>query len=332
MGSGIFLAAALLYASPLLRAMATAKQLEKKFAVGFGKSPPGHAALSRASTLDWMQLALGVPIMPAQPKTICYKASTLATTVTASATREKSPFAMDFYASAKPNAPCVLVIHGGGWDSGERSEMEPLNRFLVADGYAVASIDYRLAPLYQYPAPVEDVEAAIAFLRSHAGELGIDPSNLVLLGRSAGGQIALQAAYQASGNPGIKGVIAYYAPADMIYGYSIPCSPLILDSRKLMEAYLGGAYDQVPGNYRASSPLEALKADSPPTLLLHGRTDVLVSFQHTVHMEAKLNKLGVPHFIVDLPWATHGYDFFFSGPGSQISLYFIERFLAKVTQ
>lgn len=318
--SGIFFAAALLFASPLLRAMTTAHRLEKNFSEGFGKAVPGYASPFRASTLDWKQLLTGVPLPEAKPKTLYY------------ASRDSIRYALDFYPTARPHAPCVVVVHGGGWDSGDRTQLEPLNRFLVAEGYAVASVDYRLAPKYQYPAPVEDVDAALAYLRRNAGELGIDSANLVLLGRSAGGQIALQAAYQGARGEGIRGVIAFYAPGDMVYGYSIPCNPLILDSRKLMEVYLGGSYSQVPANYVASSPIEALRAGSPPTLLLHGHPDVLVSYQHTVHMDAKLNALGVPHFIVDLPWATHGFDYFFSGPGSQISLYFIERFLAKVTQ
>jgi acetyl esterase/lipase len=204
-----------------------------------------------------------------------------------------------------------------------------LNAFLAAEGYAVASLEYRLAPKHLYPAPVEDVADAISFLRARAEELGIDASRLALMGRSAGGQIALQAAYTLK-DPGIKGVVAFYAPADMVFGYSLPTNPLIMDSRLLMKQYLGGGYEDHPGAYVASSPVEHLDKASPPTLLLHGRPDVLVSYRHTVHMRAKMESLGVRHFIVDVPWGAHGFDYVFRGPGSQISLYFIERFLAGV--
>lgn len=98
-----------------------------------------------------------------------------------------------------------------------------------------------------------------------------------------------------------------------------------------MEGYLGGSFDGNPAAYRASSPVECANAESPPTLLLHGHPDVLVAYEHSRRLAARLASLGVPHFSVDLPWATHGYDFVFSGPGSQISLYFLERFLAEVT-
>jgi acetyl esterase/lipase len=97
-----------------------------------------------------------------------------------------------------------------------------------------------------------------------------------------------------------------------------------------MVNYLGGTYETHPQAYVASSPVEHLSAATVPTLSLHGRPDVLVSYQHTVHMREKLGPLGVRHFEVDLPWAAHGFDFVFRGPGSQISLYFIERFLAAV--
>jgi acetyl esterase/lipase len=178
---------------------------------------------------------------------------------------------------------------------------------------------------------MEDVADAIAWLRAHADSLAIDPDRLILLGRSAGGQIALNAAYTLK-DPGIKGAIGFYAPADMVFGYGLPTSPLILDSRKLMRQYLGGGYDSIPQAYVASSPVEHLGPGCPPTLLLHGRPDVLVSFQHTVHMRDKMRALGLRCFVVDLPWGAHGYDFIFRGPGSQIGLYFIERFLAEVTR
>ena len=79
----------------------------------------------------------------------------------------------------------------------------------------MASIDYRLAPGAVFPAPRDDVFAAIAYLKDHAKEIGLDKDRLILLGRSAGGQIALSAAY-AEKEPGIKGVIVFYAPNDPV--------------------------------------------------------------------------------------------------------------------
>jgi acetyl esterase/lipase len=314
----LFLTAGLLYAYPLVRAVETAHRLKKDFDNGFGKIPVLHPVpFLRSSPLVWKDFVRGILRSPAASAPRIY------------ARKEGMDLRLDFYRSGrKEKVPCVVVIHGGGWDTGKRGQLPELNAWLAGAGYAVATIDYRLAPRHAYPAPVEDVADALAFLRAHADELGIDPARFVLLGRSAGGQIALQAAYTLK-DPSIKAVVAFYAPADMVFGYSLPGNPLILDSRKVMDQYLGGSCDAEPERCRISSPLESASADSPPTLLLHGEPDVLVSFKHTVHLEQKLSELGVPHFSVKLPWATHGYDYMFSGVGSQISLYFMERFLAR---
>ncbi len=317
----IFLGAALLYSVTVIRAYATAHKLELEFAERWSNPSPPVNGFRRASTLSFLDLFRGID----HPKPVV--------TTYPYAKREGRELRLDFYpalGAAKP-APCVVLVHGGGWDGGARNQLPDLNAWLSAEGYAVASLEYRLAPKDIYPAPVEDMRSALDWMRSHAGELGIDATRFVLMGRSAGGQIALQAAYLRP-DASIKGVIAFYAPADMVFGYSLPTNPLIMDSRQLMVNYLGSKYEDKPEAYVASSPVEHLTATSPPTLILHGRADVLVSYQHTVHMRAKLKPLGVKHFEVDLPWAAHGFDYVFRGPGSQISLYFIERFLAEVTR
>lgn len=334
--AGIFaLAAASLFGTTYVRAVRMTGILQKEFEAGWGV-PAGN--FRRHVPVSLKDMFLGVDAPPGAIKTFVYKQMEGAGSDSGSAIAVGSGLKLDFYPasfslSGKPAAPraaaCVIVIHGGGWDGGSRSQLSPLNAFLAAKGYAVATLQYRLAPAHQYPAPVEDVADAITWLRGHAHELGIDTTRFAILGRSAGGQIALQAAYT-SLDPSIKGVIAFYAPADMVFGYSLPTNPLIMDSRQLMVQYLGGGYPDIPDKYSASSPIEHLSASSPPTLLLHGRPDVLVSWRHTVHMRAKLESLGVRHFIVDVPWGAHGFDFVFRGPGSQISLYFIERFLSEV--
>jgi acetyl esterase/lipase len=161
--------------------------------------------------------------------------------------------------------PCIIVVHGGSWSSGDSKQLPELNSFLAAKGFNVAAINYRMAPKYQTPAPVEDIKQALAYLTKHAGELHIDTNKFVLLGRSAGAQIALLAAYTLH-DKRIKGVIDFYGPADMVWGYSIPSNPLIMDSRKVMERYIGGSYKQVPAKYVACSPLEFAETGAIPTL------------------------------------------------------------------
>jgi len=227
--------------------------------------------------------------------------------------------------------PCIIVIHGGSWAGGDSQQLPELNSYLASRGYNVASINYRMAPKWQTPAPVEDVQAAIAYLRLHAKELHIDTNNFALLGRSAGAQIALLAAYTMH-EPALKGVVDFYGPADMVWGYSIPSNPLIMDSRKVMEQYIGGPYSKVPQKYAACSPLEFVNRQSVPTLIIHGDNDVLVSPEHSRRLDLKLTQNGIKHYWLKLPWSTHGFDYNLNGPGGQLSTYAVETFLKTVTQ
>jgi len=239
---------------------------------------------------------------------------------------------LDFYASrTNGRCPCILVIHGGSWSSGHSRQLPELNGKLARAGYHVAAINYRLAPGFTSPLPVEDVGNAVDFLRQHAYQLRIAPDQFVLLGRSAGGQIALQAAYT-SRDPGIRGVIAFYAPADMVWGYSAPASRLVMDSRKVMEMYLGGSYPAVPEMYHGASPLEAVAGHAVPTLLIHGKNDVLVSYEHSVRLEKALHARNTPCYLLGLPFGTHGFDYVPGGPEGQLAAYAVHHFLRFVTK
>lgn len=321
LAAGLFLAAAAAFALPVTRALPVSAALARAFRAAFGEVAPGPGGFRRGRPLSLKDLFLGIPVPPIAPQVHVY------------ARREESDLRLDFFPASRSagKAPCVVLVHGGGWDSGSRSDFADLNRFLAASGYAVASLEYRLAPRHTYPAPIEDVRAALAWLKARAAELNLDAERFVLMGRSAGAQIALQTAYLAR-DPSLRGVIAFYAPADMVLGWRFPCSPLILDSPRLLRDYLGAGGEKGLAAAALASPLETASAGAPPTLLLHGRPDVLTTWHHSGRLREKLERLGVPHFLVDLPWAPHGYDWVFRGPGSQISLFFLERFLAGVTR
>jgi acetyl esterase/lipase len=234
-------------------------------------------------------------------------------------------------ADAKPPLPCVILVHGGGWDGGSRAEIAHFNHWLAGRGYAVAAIDYRLAPNFPWPAQRDDTLAAIAFLKNHARELGIDPTRLVLLGRSAGGQIAEAVGYTAN-DPAIRGVIALYAPSDMVFAYVNAREDDILKSPTLMRQYLGGTPETARENYASASALPRVHASTPPTLLLHGAIDSLVWYRHSVRLDAKLAEQHVPHVFVSLPWATHAFEYNLAGPGGQLTTFAVEWFLAVVTR
>ena len=227
--------------------------------------------------------------------------------------------------------PGVLVVHGGSWQSGDSREFLALNGYLAARDYLVFSINYRLAPKWKFPAGRDDVLSAIAYIKVYAKELGLDATRLVLLGRSGGAQLALLAAYTAN-EPSIRGVVSVYGPTDLKYGYEHPASRQLIDTRGLLEAYLGGSPSKADEAYFAASPINFVNPSSPPTLLIHGLHDAHVSPEESARLEAKLQASTVKHLFLRLPWATHGCDWSFSGPCGQVMTYAIEHFLDRVTK
>ncbi len=245
---------------------------------------------------------------------------------------------LDFYRASGVSAdgaarPCLVVVHGGGWDGGDRTQLAEWNHQWAARGYAVAAISYRLAPVHQWPAPHEDGMAAIGWLKANAVRLGIDATRLVLVGRSAGGQIATAVAYGAN-DPAIRGVVSLYAPQDMEFAWSVSREDDTLNSINLMRQYLGGPPDTEERRavYHSASAQRLATPTSPPTLLLHGTPDTLVWYRHSERMVAHLREVGVPHHYLALPWATHGFDFNRDGPGGQLADYAIATFLRRVTR
>jgi acetyl esterase/lipase len=228
-------------------------------------------------------------------------------------------------------APCLVVVHGGGWDGGDRSQLAEWNARWAARGFAVAAVSYRLAPRHPWPAAGEDVRAALGWLRARAPELGVDPARLVLVGRSAGGQIAAAVAY---GEPdaGVAGLVAFYSPFDMAFAWGVSREDDALNSVKLMRQYLGGPPDTPErlAVYESASAQLMVGPRTPPTLLLHGRPDALVWYRHSERLAARLSEAGVPHLHLELPWATHGFDFNPDGPGGQLADHAIDAFVRSL--
>lgn len=237
---------------------------------------------------------------------------------------------LDFYRSnASTPTPWVVVIHGGGWDSGSKTEFSSFNSHLAQQGVSVVAVSYRLAPKYKWPSQKEDVQSAVSYVKGKAKELNIDPNRWAVLGRSAGGQIAQSIAYQ-SIDPTLKGVIAFYSPSDLEFAYRNTKDHDIINSRELLVNLLAGNPDQVPNNYHEASPLYFVNRESPPTLLIHGRPDCLTWVRHSQRLIEKINQVGAKGVYIELPWATHAFDFNMNGPGGQIATKAVDGFLAKV--
>lgn len=216
-------------------------------------------------------------------------------------------------------APCVVVVHGGGWDGGDKGQLAGFNRWLAARGVAVAAVSYRLAPTHRWPAQRDDVRAGVAWVRANAGRLGVDAERLVLLGRSAGAQIAAATAY-GEVLPGVRAVVALYGCYDLEFVWSIRSERDALNSDKLMRQFLGGGPEMEGGAelYRSGSAEKLAHAGAPPTLIVHGALDELVWCRHSERLAAALKRAGVRHVFVRLPWATHAGDANLHGPAGQL--------------
>jgi acetyl esterase/lipase len=229
--------------------------------------------------------------------------------------------------------PAVIVVHGGGWQAGERGDFPSWDAWLAYQGYVVFDIDYRLSPPPSWREAPADVACAVGWVKENSARYGVDPERIALMGRSAGGQLALLTAYtggRAATAPGcaardntdtgVAAVVAFYPPTDLQRLSS-------MGYLGGMDGFLGGPPGSVPGRYRNLSPVSHVDPGDPPTLLVHGGDDRTVPPGQSELLGERLREAGVPHRLVGLPWANHTFDFLWGGWSSQIARYSLKNFL-----
>lgn len=234
-------------------------------------------------------------------------------------------------------APWVLVVHGGSWRHGDKGEVPGVSRAMAAAGYTVFDLRYRLAPEHRFPAAIEDALCAVAAIRGQAAELGVDPERGALLGRSAGGQVALLTANAPASlapagcgvpSPPVAAVISIYGPADLAWGYHHPYFPDVVGSPFSLRTYLGAPPEEIPEIFALASPNKQVTVRSPPALLVHGLSDRLVRPLHVGFMADAMAEQGRRAERLEIPWAEHGFDVRPGGVAEQIARAEILRFLA----
>ena len=227
------------------------------------------------------------------------------------------PMKGDLYRPETPGElPGVILIHGDGRVSDDgRWQMAGIAEKLAERGYVVFNITYRMAPDWTYPDPLMDVREALKWMRTHAGENGMDPGRIGAFGYSAGGYVALLAAMH--GELGIKAVAAGAAPSDLTY----------YGRGKLIRDFLGGSPEEVPERYFEASPANHVTSNSPPVFLYHGERDSLVNPDHTREMQVELEKHKVPHEIRWIPGKGHISAFLMPGGAVDEAIGFLDRYL-----
>lgn len=218
--------------------------------------------------------------------------------------------------------PAVIVIHGGGWRNGDKGDwFVPTSRYLANQGYVVFDIQYRLSGRAHWPAPYDDVKTAIRWVKQCAGDYQVDADRIAVLGRSAGGHLAMMAGFQPDADTQVQAIISLYGPADLQWKDLSPDSATV--------QLMGGTFEQMPEAYAEISPITHVKDGLPPTLMIEGMMDTIVP--SLFHGDAMMNKLSLTDtsfVLLRVPWGRHGFDAVTFGLGSQLVQYHIDRFLA----
>jgi len=223
----------------------------------------------------------------------------------------------------------VLVLHGGGWSQGDRKLMQPRAETLASQGFTAVVAEYRLTPEAPWPAQLQDVNAAIRWTRDNGQDLGIDPDRVVLQGHSAGAHLALIAAGAADrpeldpdastdrSSASIAAVVAYYPPVHLDPTISMPdlaagptpeaiaamCGP---EGSTPAAMLLGDAVTVEAA--AAASPLSYVTSSFPPTVLFHGKDDVLISANSSVRFYEALQAANVPSELHLMGGVNHEFD------------------------
>ncbi|HYW06430.1 MAG TPA: alpha/beta hydrolase [Longimicrobium sp.] len=238
------------------------------------------------------------------------------------------PLTVDVYRPLKPGRyPTVIQIYGGAWQRGAPGDNSGFARYLAARGYVVFAIDYRHAPRWRWPAQRDDVRAALAWVRAHAAKYDADASRMALVGRSAGAQLAMVAAYEPEAPP-VRGVVSLYGPVDLAEGYRVPPSPDPLGVRGVVVSFIGGTPAQLPAGYREASPISYATRPLPPTLLVYGGRDHIVEPRFGANLHQRLRATGTVSALLVIPWSEHAFDAVPNGLGGQLAAFHVERFLA----
>ena len=252
---------------------------------------------------------------------------------------------LDLYLPEKANGPLPLIIHihGGGWSGGSKNGIPPIG--LVANGYAVASVQYRLSGEAIFPAAIQDCKAAVRWLRANAQKYKLDPDHFGAWGSSAGGHLV--ALLGTSGgvkefdvgnnlnvSSRVQAVCDWFGPTDFLqmnaqakagaggaFDHDSPKSP---ESR-----FIGGAIQENKDKCAKANPITYVSKETPSFLIMHGDKDRLVPLGQSQLLETSLKKAGANVTLIVVEGAGHGGPGFVRPEAEKRMLEFFDKHLKK---
>jgi acetyl esterase/lipase len=237
---------------------------------------------------------------------------------------------LDVHYPGKSNGLGVIFIAGSGWNAPlgyaalplkESPQVDMYVPSLLQAGYTVFTLTHRATPTFRYPAPLEDVQRAVRFIRHNAARFAIDPARLGGMGGSSGAHlVSLLATLDGAGEASdpdpvnrqgakLQCAVARAAPTDLTHMNATLGGPLV---SLLLGARVDDATPKNSIEYKtawAASPVNYVSADDPPTLLIHGDADRTVPFHQSELLEAALKQVNVPVKLIRIEGADHGPDF-----------------------
>lgn len=236
-----------------------------------------------------------------------------------------------YYYKGKKPQPAVVLIHGGGWKSGNKSQMRIFAQEIAAKGYSCFAIEYRLSPEAQYPSAIFDVKNAIKYIKANAKKFNVNAQKVAVLGCSSGGQMAaligttnnnleFESPSAINENASVQAII----DLDGILAFKHPES----EEGKVASLWLGGTYEEKPEIWNQASPLNQVSAATPPILFINsdssrfhaGRSDMI----------SKLNNDNIYSEVKNISNSPHSFWFF--NPWFQPMLKYTVAFLDKIVK
>ena len=327
----------------------------------------GLSLAKRKKTAYWVALALSVVSLAATVFFLCENASVLRqygvkpnvflSKEDVSAVRvETYPYTQSEYGPVyldacytedrKADKPVLIYIHGGGWIQGSRETHAYYPKVFANHGYVAFTLEYDLSSSERHLAESTELQIAEAFawVKNHAADFGGDITRLCVAGGSAGGNLALELAYKINAGiyqtsadgtelPTVKAVSVTFPATSVAAVYNV--DDLVLGDivHNMAASYTGCSPEENPALYDSLAPANAITASTPPTNMVLGAGDVIVPPKETYELDAALEKAGIPHQTVTIPYANHGFDAVDGNMGNRayldLSLRWFEQYLGN---